>query len=152
MEGGFISTVTILPEKEKTEDLVMSSCKQQNAIHTANTKKAIPIHITHHPPNYHLRYPWNPDFTHDLKLLPSHARHWNPDRKCWLVNELYINAVADFILAHYGIDLTPERNDPIQPTIEQLAPAREVYYLDREISTISSGTAFIRPDSISATL
>lgn len=75
---------------------------------------------------YLLYFSYDVDFIHDLKILPRHARKYDKIKKCWIINELYINCVADFILAHYDIDLTPHRNHPIMPTIELIATKEEI--------------------------
>lgn len=63
----------------------------------------------------HLHFPYNKDFSDDIKALPRHARRYDKDKRAWLVLPAYFPAIADFVLAHYGVDLTPERSQPEQP-------------------------------------
>ena len=56
-------------------------------------------------------WPYNPDLNHDIKLLPRHARRWDQSERAWRISCLYFGGIADFIKAHYGLDLTPERDD-----------------------------------------
>jgi hypothetical protein len=70
-----------------------------------------------------LEFSYNSDLVHDLKLLPPHARRWVKDRRAWWVSGLYFPGVADFLMAHFGVDLTPERNNPAVPAIELLGRA-----------------------------
>lgn len=60
------------------------------------------------------------DFMADLKAIPTNHRFYHKDKKIWWVSAMCFPALADFLLAHFGVDLTPERNNPIQPTIELL--------------------------------
>lgn len=91
-------------------------------------KESCPVKITHVPPNYELRFKYDADFIHDLKLMPVHSRRYNKDKKCWVINELYINCVADFIFAHYQVELTPKRAAllELQQTIEVIAKPEEI--------------------------
>lgn len=77
---------------------------------------------------YGLSLPYDADFQADLKAIPGYARRWDKAAKKWWISPLWWPCAADFILSHFGVDLTPERGPYPMPNLplKPIEPVKEV--------------------------
>lgn len=87
--------------------------KREALAYLNEQKRQLPVDITPVKGGFLLRFPYDQDFVHDLKILPRHARRWQPEQNACRIKDLYAVAIEDFILAHYGarVNLAP----PVEP-------------------------------------
>ncbi len=70
------------------------------------------IGFSAHTDEIFLRFPYDRDLVDFLKGFPYDTRSWDKKAKIWKLRVPYFPGLADYILARWGVDLTPERSLP----------------------------------------
>ena len=90
--------------------------------------------------------PYSADFVDELKstIQPSH-RHWNPDEKYWLINEIYLEDLVTILKRHYNEVTTDLLGEESQPSnlFSQIFEILPKEYVDKVYFILASA---IHPD------